>query len=254
MDLPPIGLGTMGIEGPSVVRTAIDVGYRHLDTAQIYENERVVGGGIAEADCEREDLLVATKLWIDRLGANDVRPATEASLDRLGLDAVDLLYVHRPRGAYDPETTLSAIDAVREAGLARHVCLSNFTPAQLATAREHLDSPIAAHQVEFHPYFWQQSLLDDARRHGYPLVAYSPLAGGLVFEDPTIRTIAERHQTTPAAVAIAWATSYDGVVTIPKASSRAHLDANLAAADLELSPADIAAIEAIDRETELFPE
>mgnify|MGYP000002916064 FL=1 len=253
MDLPPVGLGTMGIEDEAVVRTAIDCGYRHLDTAQIYDNESVVGAGIATADTDRADLTVATKLWIDALGATAVRPSTEASLDRLGLDAVDLLYVHRPRGDYDPETTLPAVEAVREAGLTDHVGLSNFEPDQLAVARDYLDG-IAAHQVEFHPLFWRESLLADAQKHGYPLVAYSPLAGGRVFEEPTIVDIADQHDTSPAAVSIAWVTSYDNVVTIPKASSRPHLEANLAAADLELTDAEIARIEAIEREKELFPE
>ncbi|MBX0321955.1 aldo/keto reductase [Halomicroarcula sp. F13] len=254
MDLPPVGLGTMGIDDPDTVTTAIDAGYRHLDTAQVYENERVVGDAVASATVDREALTVATKLWIDRLAEDDVRPGTEASLDCLGLDSVDLLYVHRPRGDYDPATTLPAVDAVREAGLTTHVGLSNFDPDQLDAARDHLASPVAAHQVEFHPYFRQEALLEDAQRHGYPLVAYSPLAGGQVFDDPTIRAVAEKHDTSPAAVSIAWVTSHDDVVTIPKASSRAHLEANLAAADLELDDDDIDRIDAIEHREELFPE
>ena len=129
---------------------------------------------------------------------------------------------------------------------------SNFSLSQLRTAQEYVD--IAAHQVEFHPFHWQPDLLAHAQRNGYPLVAYSPLAGGMVFEDPTMQAVAERHDTTPAAIAIAWVTSYDNVVTIPKASSRPHLEANLAAADLQLTDAEIARIEAIEREEELFPE
>ena len=250
MELPPVGLGTMGIDEPGVVSDAIDAGYRHVDTAQIYDNERVVGEGLAAAD--RGALFVATKLWIDCLAADDVRPGTERSLDRLGLDYVDLLYVHRPRGDYAPETTLPALDAIRESGLTDHVGCSNFSLTQLRTAQEYVD--IAAHQVEFHPFFRDESLLDHATRHDYTLVAYSPLAGGLVFDDPTIRAIAAEHDTTPAAVAIAWVTSYDNVVTIPKASSRDHLAANLAAADLDLDADAVARIEAIERDEELFPE
>ncbi|WP_254273623.1 aldo/keto reductase [Haloarcula marina] len=253
MDLPAVGLGTMGVADSAAIETAIEAGYRHLDTAQIYENERVVGDGIAAADTDREALTVATKLWIDRLAADDVRPGTEASLDRLGLDSVDLLYVHRPRGGYDAETTLPALEAVRDDGLTDAVGLSNFEPAQLDAAREYLDD-IAAHQVEFHPYFWREALLADAQRHGYPLVAYSPLAGGQVFDDPTIRAVAEKHDTTAAAVSIAWVLSHDNVITIPKASSRAHLEANLAAAALELDAEDIERIDGIEREEELFPE
>lgn len=253
MHLPPVGLGTMGIDDERVVRTAVDAGYRHLDTAQIYDNEAVVGAGIDATAVDRADLTVATKLWVDSLGPSAVRPSTEASLDRLGLDTVDLLYVHRPRGDYDPEETLPAVEAVREAGLTEHVGLSNFDPDQLAVARDHLDT-IAAHQVEFHPLFWREPLLTDAQKHGYPLVAYAPLAGGRVFEEPTIVDIADQHETTPAAVSIAWVTSYENVVTIPKASSRSHLKANLDAPDLKLTDDEIARIEAIEREEELFPE
>ncbi|MFC7075757.1 aldo/keto reductase [Haloarcula halophila] len=254
MHLPPVGLGTMGISDASTVATAIEIGYRHLDTAQIYENEGVVGDGIAAASIDRSELLVATKLWVDRLAGDDVRRGTEASLDRLGLDAVDLLYVHRPRGDYEPGGTLPALDAVREDGLATHVGLSNFEPEQLATAREHLDAPIAAHQVEFHPFFSRRELLADAQTHGYPLVAYSPLAGGAVFDDPTITDIAATHDTTPAAVSIAWVLAHDNVVTIPKASSREHLRANREAAELDLDESEIERIDAIDREQELYPE
>ena len=251
MDLPPVGLGTMGIDDPSVVAGALDVGYRHVDTAQIYDNEAVVGDGLAAGD--PEDCVVATKLWTDSLATGEVRAGTERSLDRLGLDRVDLLYVHRPRGDYDPVTTLPALERVREAGLTGGIGLSNFSLDQLRTASDYLDD-IAAHQVEFHPFFRDEALLEHAQREDYPLVAYSPLAGGLVFEDPTIQAIAQQHETTPAAVAIAWVTSHENVVTIPKASSRAHLEANLEATRLELAPGDIDAIEAIDRETELYPE
>jgi 2,5-diketo-D-gluconate reductase B len=254
MDLPPVGLGTMGIDDPGTVETAIDLGYRHLDTAQIYDNEAVVGEGIAASDTSREEPTVATKLWVDSLAPEDVRPGTEASLDRLGLDSVDLLYVHRPRGDYDPERTLPALDDLVDDGLVQGVGLSNFEPDQLERAREVLDSPVAAHQVEFHPYFGNRELLADAREHGYPVVAYSPLIGGDAFDDPVLTEIAEAHDTSSAAVAIAWVLAHENVVTIPKASSREHLRANLAARSLELTPAEVERIDDIDRERELYPE
>lgn len=254
MDLPPVGLGTMGVDDPAVVETALDVGYRHLDTARIYDNEAVVGTGLAASDVPRESVTVATKLWVDDLAAADVRDATEESAARLGVDTVDLLYVHRPRGPYEPAETLPALDALVEDGLVTHVGVSNFTVEQLRTARDHLDAPIAAHQVERHPLFVRDDLLADARDHGYPLVAYSPLAGGRVRDRPEVRAVAERHDTTPEAVAVAWLTGTDGVVTIPKASSRAHLEANMAAASLELGEDDRAEIESVADERELFPE
>lgn len=254
MDLPPVGLGTMGIDDPDVIETALDVGYRHLDTAQIYENERVVGDGLAASDLAREDVTLATKLWIDNLAPEDVEAGTRASLDRLGVESVELLYIHRPRGGYEPEGTMAALDAVREQGLTDHLAVSNFTPEQYETAQRHCAAPIVANQVEFHPLFQQQDLVDHAREHDYTIVAYSPLAGGQVFDIPEVQSVADKHDTSEAVVAIAWVLSYDNVVTIPKASSHEHLQANLAAADLELDPEDVERIEGIDREVELFPE
>lgn len=254
MDLPPVGLGTMGIDDPEAIETAIELGYRHLDTAQIYDNEAVVGEGIAAAATSRDELTVATKLWVDSLAAEDVRPGTEASLDRLGLDTVDLLYVHRPRGDYDPETTLPALDELVDEGLVDAVGLSNFEPDQLERAREVLDAPVAAHQVEFHPYYGDRDLLDDAQARDYPLVAYSPLIGGAAFDDPVLTDIAEDRDTSPAAVSIAWVLSHENVVTIPKASTEAHLRANFEAQRLDLDDEDVARIDAIEREEELYPE
>ncbi|WP_435062534.1 aldo/keto reductase [Halobaculum sp. EA56] len=261
LDLPPVGLGTMGLDGDDGARavgTALDLGYRHLDTAQVYGNEASVGAGLAAAlydgTVARGDVTVATKTWIDRLAPEDVRPSTEASLDRLGLDAVDLLYVHRPKGRYDPEGTLAAYDRLVDDGLVRHVGVSNFAPPELDEAMDRLDAPLAAHQTEYHPLFRRPALREHAVEHGYALVAYSPLAGGRVREVEAVRAVAERHDATPEAVAVAWLVGKEGVVTIPKASSEAHLRANLAAADLELDPEDEARIDAVEREEELFPE
>ena len=258
MELPPVGLGTMGIDDPDAVATALSVGYRHLDTARIYENEAVVGeglaAGLADADVDREDVTVATKLWIDDLAAGDVAPAARESADRLGVDAVDLLYVHRPRGDYDPEATLSALDRLVDDGLVRNVGVSNFEVADLDRAIDVLGRPPAAHQTELHPLFYRPELLDHAREHGYSVVAYSPLAGGRVGEVDAVTEVAAAHGATPEAVAVAWATAKESVVAVPKASSAAHLRANLAAADLELTDAEVAAIDAVEREAELFPE
>jgi 2,5-diketo-D-gluconate reductase B len=252
--LPPVGLGTMGIDDPGVIETAIDLGYRHLDTAQVYENEAVVGEGIARAEVPREDLTVATKLWVTDLAPGDVRASARESLDRLGLEYVDLLYVHRPRDTYDPAGTLPALDELLAEGLARGVGLSNFSLDELATAREHLDAPVAAHQVEHHPLFWRTELVADAREHGHPLVAYSPLAGGEAVDLPAVRQVAEAHDVTPAQACLAWVLARDGVVAVPKASSERHLRANLEAADLRLADAEVARIDGIEREVELFPE
>lgn len=254
MDLPAVGLGTMGIEEPAPIETALELGYRHLDTAQIYGNEAVVGEAIARSDVPREELTVATKVWADSLAPADVRRTTEESLDRLGLEYVDLLYVHRPIETYDPGATLPAFDALREDGTIRGIGLSNFTRDDLEAAREVLDAPIAAHQVECHPLFQPDALLDHAREGGYPLVAYSPLAGGRVREVEAVVAVAEKHDATPEAVAIAWLAAKENVATIPKASSREHLEANLDALALALDDEDVRAIDGIERTEELFPE
>ena len=248
----------MGIDDPDAVATALALGYRHLDTARIYDNEAVVGeglaAGLAEAGFDREDVTVATKLWIDDLAADAVAPAARESAADLGVDAIDLLYVHRPRGDYDPEATLPALDRLVDEGLVGGVGVSNFELPDLDRAVDVLGRAPAAHQTELHPLYYKPELLDHAREHGYPVVAYSPLAGGRAREVDAVVDAAEAHGTTPEAVAIAWATAKEPVVAIPKASSEAHLRANLAAADLELTDAEAAAIDAVEREAELFPE
>ena len=244
----------MGVEDPGVVEAAIDLGYRHLDTAQVYGNEAVVGEAVANSDVPREELTVATKLWVTDLAPGDVRGSARASLDRLGLSYVDLLYVHRPREAYDPAGTLPALDELVEEGLVRRVGLSNFSVGELSTARDHFDAPIAAHQVEHHPLFWRPALVADAREHGYPLVAYSPLAAGEAFDLPAVREAAAAHGVSPAQVCLAWVLAREGVVAVPKASSVGHLRANLEAADLRLDDAEVERIDAVEREEELFPE
>ncbi len=247
-------MGLDGDDGVDAVETALDLGYRHLDTAQVYRNEAIVGAGLARADAAREDVTVATKTWTDRLAPADVRPSTEASLEALGLRRLDLLYVHRPTGGYEPAGTLAAYDDLVDDGLVDHVGVSNFEAAELDEAMALLDAPIAAHQTEFHPLYRRPELREHAVDHGYTLVAYSPLAGGRVRDLGPVRAVAEKHDTTPEAVSIAWVTGKEGVVTIPKASSERHLRANLAAASLELDDEDEARIDAIDREQELFPE
>ena len=258
MDLPPVGLGTMGIDDPDAVATALGVGYRHLDTARIYDNEAVVGeglaAGIAASDATRDDVTIATKLWTDDLAPGEVGPAARESADRLGVETIDLLYVHRPRGDYDPAETLPALDRLVDEGVASAVGVSNFELDRLDRAIDGLDAPLAAHQTELHPLFYKPELLEHAREHGYTVVAYSPLAGGEVREVDAVVEVAEARDATPEAVAIAWATAKEPVVSIPKASGERHLRANLAAADLDLAPDEIAAIDAVEREEELFPE
>jgi len=257
--LPALGLGTWQNTDPDAcresVRTALDAGYRHIDTAQYYGNEELVGEGIAETDVARDDVFVATKVHAEKFGLahEEVIEGLEVSLDRLGLDSLDLLYVHWPVGNYDAAETMPAFDELREEGLIDHVGLSNFSVELLDEAREHLDSPLFAHQVEMHPLLQQDELVAHAQDHDYNLVAYSPLARGNVFDIPEIEAIAEKHGVSEPQVSLAWLRSKENVHAIPKASSEDHIRDNLASLDLELDADDIAQIDAIER-TERYVE
>jgi 2,5-diketo-D-gluconate reductase B len=251
--IPSPGLGTSGNDDPErcaeTVATALEMGYRHVDTAQMYDNEAAVGEGIERSAVDREDVFLATKVHPENLGADDVRETTEASLDRLGVDAVDLLYVHWPTDAYDPAATLPAFDRLREAGATRHVGVSNFTPALLDEARETLDAPVVANQVEVHPLFQQDDLRAYAREHDLALVAYAPLMRGDAADVPELREVAADYDATPTEVSLAWLRSKETVVPIPKATGEEHLRANLDVPDLDA--ADVATLDAIDREKRL---
>lgn len=250
-ELPEIGLGTYENTDPdgcaSSVEFALECGYRHVDTAEMYENEAAVGDGIAAADTSREDVFVSTKIHSGNLAYDDVIESARGCLERLGVEYVDLLYVHWPIRSYDPAETLAAFDDLREEGLIRHVGLSNFTPELLDEAIEYLESPIFAHQVECHPMLPQEELRAYASEHDHHLVAYSPLAKGRVTDVPELIEIADDHDATPAQVSLAWLLSKENVAVIPKASSEAHIRENLAAGDLDLSPDAIERIDSIDR-------
>ncbi len=248
--MPMLGLGTWQNDDhdqcAESVRTALERGYRHIDTAQAYGNEAAVGEGIAAADVDREDVFLATKVWNSNLAHDDVLASTEASLSKLGVDAVDLLYVHWPAGAYDPEGTLSAFDELYRQGKIRNVGVSNFEPHHVETALETLEAPLFANQVEMHPFLQQRELRDHASEHDYELVAYSPLARGGVFDDDVLSAIADDHGVSEAQVSLAWLRE-NGVTAIPKATGEAHIRDNLASLDLDLSEEDVARIDAIER-------
>jgi diketogulonate reductase-like aldo/keto reductase len=253
--MPALGFGTWQNDDPEQctesVRTALDVGYRHVDTAQAYGNEDAVGAGIDAATVDREDVFLATKVWIDQLAHDDVLASTEASLDRLGTDYLDLLYVHWPADAYDPEGTLSAFEELYDAGTIERIGVSNFEPEHLDTAREAIDAPIFANQVEMHPLLQQRELREYCEDAGIELVAYSPLARGDVFDVDVLSDIADDHGVSEAAVSLAWLRE-KGVTAIPKATSEAHIRDNWSSLGVDLSAADIERIDDIDEQRRLI--
>jgi diketogulonate reductase-like aldo/keto reductase len=246
-----LGLGTWKNEDPAQcaesVRVALEMGYRHIDTAQIYGNEAAVGEGIDAAAVDREAVFLATKVWISNLTPEDVIATTEASLEKLGVNAVELLYVHWPAGEYDPEETLPAFDELVDRGLTERVGVSNFEPHHVERAMDVLDAPVFANQVETHPFCKQSALREHAAEQGYELVGYSPLARGSVFDDDIIRDIAATHDVSEAQVSLAWLAE-KGVTAIPKATSEAHIRDNWESRSLELSAEAVARIDAIERQ------
>ena len=249
--MPMLGLGTWQNDDPdecaNSVETALEMGYRHVDTAQAYGNEDAVGDGITAADVDREDIFLATKVWNSNLAAEDVHATTQQSLNDLGVDAVDLLYVHWPAGAYDPEATLGALDELYDAGKIHNVGVSNFEPHHVEEAMEILDAPLFANQVEIHPFLQQEELRAHAAEHDYELVAYSPLARGDVFESDVLTDIAADHGASAVQVSLAWLNE-KGVTAIPKATGRDHIADNWRSLDLELSDEEVARIDGIERE------
>jgi diketogulonate reductase-like aldo/keto reductase len=256
--MPMLGMGTWENDDhdqcAESVETALEMGYRHIDTAQAYRNEEAVGEGIAAADVDREDIFLATKVWISKLSHEDVLRSTENSLDKLGVDYVDLLYVHWPADQYDPDGTLSAFDELYDEGLTRNVGVSNFEPEHIDRASQELDAPVFANQVEMHPFLQQEELRAYAADNDIELVAYSPLARGDVMDDPTLGEIAEKHGVSEAQVSLAWLRE-KGVTAIPKATGEAHIQDNFESLALELDDEDVAAIDDLDRgERQVHPD
>jgi 2,5-diketo-D-gluconate reductase B len=247
--IPKLGLGTWqntdGDECAHSVAYALDLGYEHIDTAQAYDNEADVGKGIADSSVNREDFFLATKVWIDNLEYDDVIETTEDSLDKLGTDYVDLLYIHWPAREYDPEETLAAFDELYDEGKIEYVGLSNFEPEHLEEAKEYLDAPIYANQVEMHPLLQQDELVEYVQENDMTLVAYSPLARGEVFDVPELTEIAEKHDANEAQVSLAWLMQKDNVAAIPKATGEDHIEDNYGALTLELDDEDIEKIDDI---------
>ncbi|MFC4987584.1 aldo/keto reductase [Saliphagus infecundisoli] len=248
--MPMLGLGTWQNTDPDQcaesIETALEMGYRHIDTAQAYDNEEAVGEGIAAADVPREDVFLATKVSTSNLASEDVLETAHESADRLGVETIDLLYVHWPKGSYDAEDTLSAFDELYDKGLIENVGVSNFEPRHIEEAMDILDAPVFANQVELHPLLPQEHIREACENYDVEVVAYSPIARGEVFDVEELREIAANHDTSEAAVALAWARE-KGVTTIPKATGRDHIADNWESLSIDLDSDEVNMIDSIDR-------
>ncbi|MHC9014256.1 2,5-didehydrogluconate reductase DkgB [Stenotrophomonas bentonitica] len=252
MSIPAFGLGTFRLKGQTVidsVRNALDVGYRAIDTAQIYENEAEVGQAIAESGVARDELFITTKIWIANFHHGALLESLRESLRKLRTDHVELTLIHwpSPKDAVPMAEYLGALAEAKSQGLTRQIGISNFTIAQTRQAIEILGAgAIATNQIEVHPYLQNRALIAFLKDQGIHVTAYMSLAYGEVLKDPVIQAIAERHQATPAQVALAWALQ-QGFAVIPSSTKRDNLAGNLLAADLRLSDEDMAQIATLDR-------
>ncbi|MFW5475022.1 aldo/keto reductase [Knoellia sp. CPCC 206450] len=249
--IPQVGFGVWQVpddEVDAAVLAALETGYRHIDTAKLYNNESGVGRALAATDVSRDEIFVTTKVWPSEYGAQETTDSFNASMDRLGLETLDLFLLHWPfpeQGRY--VEAWKALQALRDAGRVRAVGVCNFHVDHLQRLFDETGEWPAINQVELHPYLQQREVVEFNAEHGIVTESWSPLASGKqVLDDPVIGGIAERLGATPAQVVIAWHIAR-GFVVLPKSVTPSRITENFEAAELSLSEADMAEIAALDR-------
>jgi 2,5-diketo-D-gluconate reductase B len=242
--IPAIGLGTWELRGRAcarLVEQALKLGYRHIDTAQAYENEREVGEGLRASGIRRADVFVTTKIWTTHFAPNDLERSVRESLAKLHLSEVDLLLLHWPNPRVPLQETLGALARVKQLGLSRHIGVSNFTVALIEEAVAACPEPLVCDQVEFHPYLDQAKVKDACARHGLAVVAYSPVAKGRIKSDQTLARIGRTYGKSAAQVCLRWLVQQN-VSAIPRTSKIERLSENIDIFDFELSGEEMALI------------
>ena len=243
--MPALGFGTWQLQGKTCVDatiTAVETGYRHIDTAQIYENEAEVGQALSASGVKRGELFVTTKLWTTNFTAARVAASMQESLDKLRMDYVDLLLIHWPNPAVPLEETLAAMNALVRQGRARAIGISNFPVALMREAAAKSEAPIACNQVEYHAMLSQKKVLDHARSEGIAVTAYSPLGRGKLSKHPVLEKISRKYGKSAGQVALRWLIQQPGVAAIPKAASEENARRNFEIFDFALDAQDNADI------------
>ena len=249
--MPKLGLGTFRMQGDAcraAVESALALGYRHIDTAEMYGNEEAIGAAIAAARVPRAELHVTTKVWVDNLAPDAIRKAFDTSLKKLRLDHIDLYLVHWPSRSMKLPAVLETLMKLKEAGQTRAIGVANFPTALMKVAVEEVRAPIACNQVEYHVMLDQTKLRKYLTAHSIPLVAYCPLAQGRVAADEQLARIGRKHDASAAQVALKWLLDQDGVAAIPKASRAESQRANLDALKVTLDDEDRKAIAALPKD------
>lgn len=250
--LPTPGLGTYPLQGEVLVEAilkALELGYRHIDTAQFYDNEAEVGRALGASGLSRDEVFLTTKVWYDRLAPSALIESAEHSLELLGVETVDLLLIHwpSPDNQVAMEDYLGALRDVQRAGKTRHIGVSNFTISQLDRAVAILgDGVLRANQVEVHPFLQNRRLVSHCNDLGIEVSAALPLARGKVMREPTLARIAASHGVTPAQITLAWLVAR-GIVPCPSSTKPENLAANLAAVEIRLSDTEMSEIASLER-------
>ncbi len=245
--IPAIGLGTWELRGrvcARLVEQALRLGYRHIDTAQVYDNEREVGEGLRASGVPRNEVFVTTKVWTSHFAPHDLERSTKESLNKLRLSDVDLLLLHWPNPRVPLAETLDALAHVRKLGMTRHIGVSNFTVALVEEAVEKCPAPLVCNQIEYHPYLDQTKLREACAQRELAIVAYSPIAKGRVRNDETLARIGRAHGKSAAQVCLRWLVQQQ-VAAIPRTSRLERLSENMAVFDFELSADEMAEISAM---------
>jgi diketogulonate reductase-like aldo/keto reductase len=245
--IPQIGLGTWDLRGRAcaqMVEAALKLGYRHIDTAAMYRNEEAVGDGLRASGVPRDDVFITTKVWSSNLRARDFERSTRDSLDNLKLPYVDLLLIHWPNPSVPLKETVGALCKMKRERLARHVGVSNFTPALIEEAVKFSTEPLVNNQIECHVYFDQSATIAAGRKRGLSVTAYSPIARGRVSSDAALARIGRAHGKTPTQVCLRYLVQ-QGIIVIPKTSRAERLKENAAIFDFALTTADTRVIAAL---------
>ena len=253
-DIPAIGLGTYLITGPectNIIQHALEVGYRHIDTAQLYNNESEVGEGIRLSSVKREDIFLTTKVWPDQLSRTKFLPSLEESLRKLKTDYVDLLLIHWPNENISIDECVGELMKAKDQQKARFIGVSNF-PIALIEQSLGINAPIITNQVEYHPFIDQTKLKDWTDRHDILLTAYTPLAQGRAVKNETFIRLAEKYNKNAGQIVLRWMIQQDNVITIPKSSNPARLSSNLNIFDFELTPQEMAMIDGLKVSNQRF--
>jgi 2,5-diketo-D-gluconate reductase B len=249
--MPQLGFGTFrmpGMDCQPVVESALALGYRHIDTATMYQNEAAVGAALAASGIARGDLHVTTKVWHDSLQPDAIRRSFDTSLAQLKLDYLDLFMVHWPSVDMNLPAVLETMVKLKEEGRTRAIGVCNFNLSQMKTAVDEVGAPIACLQVEYHPFLSQARMLDYLRSRNIPLVAYAPLAQGRAANDPVLASIGGKHGASAAQIALAWLLDQPDVIAIPKAQREESQRANLDALRIRLDDEDRQAIAALPKD------